>query len=179
MNGHSFLVAGRVPTSFYGVGINENAARLRSELRAFQREQLVVMRQAVAVLVKAERSVLASGSPLKSGTGRKRPGIGPLVKSVKGASRRTQIDVSGIVTFRARGFYGRFHESGISVETKGRSLGTKTRRPDSRGHHVLQNDRGRPYHLTIPKSETLGPVAAANEERVISILGNSYAVFAP
>jgi len=135
----------------YGVGIDSYAATRNRELRAFKAEQAKLMRQAGRLVKAEEASLLRGGSVLRSNTpeGQRRRArgykAGPLFRGVRLRVRRTQLDVMARIDFGPRGFYGRFHETGLP---------------------------GR-----LPQRQTLDPTARKVEPAVLSILGNSYAVF--
>jgi hypothetical protein len=151
------------------VGVDSYVSTKNRELSAFQREQLVDMRRAAKYVRDSERSLLRGGTVLKVGPDRKDKSRKHLYQLVRYRVSRTQIDVMAVIDF-GKGFYGRFHETGLDVTTKGRTVGRRFT-----GRRVIRR-RGRPYRFLLPKRQTLAPTAARTTPEVISILGNSYEV---
>lgn len=151
------------------VGAEATAGWLKSKVRLFQREQRVKMRIA-GNLVKAE--VVHEAQKVFASRGGKRirgdKQLGPLDRSIGVKVFATKLDVVALVRPRARAFYGRFQETGLDVERKGRILGPTKRRG---------NVRALSHHFKLPAKPFLEPVALRMQDKVADILGDAYRVF--
>lgn len=146
---------------FRVVGAELVGARFKAELREFRREQRVQMRRAANFVKKQLSKKLASGSPLKQGQRFDSKGyeLGPLHKKIRARVKPTATDVQAFIEYNRRGFYGRFHETGISKAV------------------VRGGKRPGAYFFRLPKRPVLAPVAESSEHQIIEILGDSYGVF--
>jgi hypothetical protein len=155
------------------VGTEFLAARFKTEVRAFQKEQAVMMRKAAKVVqadvvLRVARTFKSVGQQHTDFRGTK---LGPLVKSIGFRVFRTTSNVIALVRPRARAFYGRFHETGIS-----KTATRKEARTVYFGGGFKRLKAGS-YTLTIPRRPFLEPAVAANSAKVGDILGESYGVF--
>jgi hypothetical protein len=148
------------------------AARMRQEVRAFQREQRVQVRIA-ANMVKADvihevQSRFSSRGARKRSSGKV---LGPLDRSIGVRILNTSRDVVALIRPRAKAFYGRFLETGLNVMRKGRI--TKA----SRGRGRRNQSRGASHRFVLPRIPFLEPVADRDADKVAEIIGDSYGVF--
>lgn len=156
------------------IGTEVLAARFRTEIRSFQRE---FRKQMVLAATLVKKDVIAKvGAIFPTSTGaHKRSGatpLGPLRKKIGVRIINTRGDVIALIRPKASAFYGRFQETGLDVTRKGRATST-TRSFFGKVRHTRAG--GHPFHL--PRKPFLEPVAEADTEKVVEILGNSYSVF--
>jgi hypothetical protein len=158
-------------------GTEALAARFKDEVRAFQKEQRKQMLLAGNVVKADVVSKVRENFPTdtKKHSGGGSTPLGPLRNKIGVRIFYTTGDVVALIRPKASAFYGRFQETGLDVETKGRSTGRKV----AGGFLGLRkvNERGAPYHFHLPAKPFLEPVAAADEEKVVNILGDAYSVF--
>jgi hypothetical protein len=164
------------PISVNQFGAEVLAARFKQETRAFQKEQRIQLARAAKV-VKADvvaevQSIFPTDTTKHQRSGSKP--LGPLRAKIGIRTFYTTSDVIALIRPSASAFYGRFQETGLDVETKGRSTGRKVAKGLTRR---LINERGAPYHFHLPRKPFLEPVAAADVDKVAEILGDSYGVF--
>lgn len=165
--------------SVKAIGLDTLRASFAREVKYFQADQRKAMRKATNMMAGQVRRTLRSGSILKSGTGRRRPKIGPLHRSIKTRVRPTKTSLIGVIRYAASGFYGPMHELGVNA--------TVTRKSDRQvifvdGRFVtLQRRRKDPktvtYQLRIPARPVLEPVARRNADKAVEIMGDSFSVF--
>jgi len=149
------------------------AARMKRELRAFQAEQKKNMRKAAAFVKKdvvhETQSLFASRGPHKGPSGKP---LGPLDRNIGVKVFSSAFDVVALIRPAAKAFYGRFLETGLNVIRKGRAIG---HRIGAFGRKKTVRGEGHPFHL--PREPFLEPVAIADADKVVEMLGDSYDVF--
>jgi len=160
------------PFTLKVLGAEIEAARFKTELRAFKLEMRKQMRVAASVVKRDVQSKVESVFPTNT-TAHKRSGatlLGPLRKKIRARVFDSKFDVVGLIRPAASAFYGRFQETGLNVQRKSRSSGgvfTIRNRKAARGSH--------PFHLA--RKPFLEPVAEADASKVTDIIGDSYGVF--
>ena len=150
-------------------GVEALAARFKSEIRAFrleQRKQMLIAANVVKqdVIAKVESTFPASTGPHKS-HGKM---IGPLRRNIGVRLFNTTSDVGALIRPRARAFYGRFQETGLSTTRKGRVIGKTSRGKAIRSASKPFVLKAKPY---------LAPTADADADKVTEIMGDAYGVF--
>lgn len=146
------------PFTLETFGVELVAASVRRELILFRLEQRKKMREAGNLI---KRDVIAKVEEIfPAGTSsHKRRGakpLGPLRRKIAVRIQNTTADVSAFIRPRASAFYGRFQETGLSVQRK-----TK------HGSH----------HFYLKRKPYLEPIAKADASKVVAIMGEAYDVF--
>jgi hypothetical protein len=158
--------------TFLEFGAEIEAARFRNEVRAFQREQKIVMRKAAQTVRKdVVAKVDALFGPSVPHKGRSGKRLGPLRKKIGYRVLSTTGDVVALIRPSASAFYGRFQETGIDTVAD-----RKKARTVFFGDGFKRLKAGS-YGFTLRRRPFLEPVAHADIGKVAEIIGGAYGVF--
>lgn len=159
------------------VGAEFVAAQLRDGIKEFKREQRKLMRKAALVMKRGVESKLLSGDPLHAASPLNRKDskgrtIGPLHRRIKAKTRLTSTGVEAFIEYNRRGFYGRFHETGIH-----KTMTRKTTTVAFIGGRFVTLKAGTSYTFNLPARPVLALVSKAKEAQAVEIMGDSFGVF--
>lgn len=157
-----------MPVLVQQIGAEAVSKFFRDATKVAQANAAKDMRRAGNLFARDIRTRLASGSPLKSGTGRERKNLVRLFRGVRVKVRKTAGDVIGIVGYSRRSFYGRFHETGINKMV--------ARRRFVKGLFGRKAVRGEAHQWTLPQRPIIEPIFVLRHEEAERILGSSYDV---
>lgn len=167
-------------------GANVVAESLRDNVKSFQKQQVPTLRKAARVLQRdiVRRVHMRFGVWRPRGTGKERL-IGPLFEKVQSKVKRTNKDVFAIIGPSRRAFYGRFLETGINTTALRHNRASRAADQQAREAGIFRKRKLRQYVQSIKTSYQVNikprpyiePALRANLNKVVEIVGESYAVF--